>query len=634
MRTPILTRRVEGNTMLVALMVITILGVAVVSALNMTSSVSRNVSRTNRYRDAVAVGDGALDYLFSHWYTKAKARANTQVKGSDFLDIPMPAAELFPTVQNFAVTRTDYSAAPYPPNTIPTESISNFRIQGIGPTWEPLADDVDVEPAYGMNIGARSYYYLASADVTLRNTLGKPMRVNARRVFEKEIGSPWMYAIFYTDRLEIHPGPEFHVTGWVHTNENLYTAHDTLHFESKVTYVDDWRQQFAPNDGAHDPANAKSPHWNAELPPRREETQAPMGMDTPDFNPTDSNRNNDGYRELIERPDSGSPKDPLIEDQRYYNQADVKILVDGNDASGKPIVKIYNHDGGPDTPLPSELGPTSTGTDLAIYQTFKDAVTVGDKTLPPLDPLRGFIQDNRENAEVRLITIDMAKVNAAMQSGGALYGKLPTGVIYASDGTATATSRRGIRLKNGGKMPPGGLTMVSDNPIYIQGDYNTGTNGTLQPDSNRTNGDPTKNTVPGYPKQSCAVIGDAVMILSNAWNDANSYNSVNDRKATPTTVNTAIVSGIVPTGEYGTNYSGGAENFPRFMEKWGSGTTFTYYGSMVELYKSMQNTGAWGKGNVYDPPRRKWYFERQFYTDPPPGTLSLVKFKKSRWFQQ
>jgi hypothetical protein len=124
------------------------------------------------------------------------------------------------------------------------------------------------------------------------------------------------------------------------------------------------------------------------------------------------------------------------------------------------------------------------------------------------------------------------------------------------------------------------------------------------------------------------------MILSNAWTDANSYKSVDQRPASPTTVNAAIVSGIVPTGEYGTNYSGGAENFPRFMEKWGSGNTFTYYGSMVELYKSLQNTGAWGKNNVYDPPKRKWYFDRQFYTDPPPGTLSLVRFKKNRWYQE
>ncbi|HET6406529.1 MAG TPA: hypothetical protein VFG14_01510 [Chthoniobacteraceae bacterium] len=596
----------DGNTILVVLMVLTLLSVAVVSALNLTSGVSRNVSRTNRYRDAVAAGDGALDYLFSHWYTKSKARSNTQLKGSDFTDIPMPPAELFPNVLNYAATRDTDESFP----------ISNLRIQGYSPEWKPLGDDAEVQPAYGMNSGNRSYFYLASADVTLRNTIGSPMKVKARRIFEKEIGSPWMYAIFYTDRLEIHPGPEFHVTGWVHTNEHLFTAHDTLWLESKVTFVDGWDQKFAPNDGAHDPKNAREPHTNPSMPPRKEEVQAPMGMDKPDFNPdpneSPANANNDGYRELIERPDRNSPLDPDFEEQRYYNQADVKILVDPDPVTGQPVVTFRNNN---DTVVDS----TSTGTDLLIYQVFKDAVKFGDK-----------IQDNREGTTIELMTIDMSKVNAAMKAGGPLYGKM-NGVIYASDVTA---GRHGVRLKNGGTMPPGGVTVVSDNPCYIQGDYNTGTTSTTQPASNLPNGDPTKNTVPGYQKQSCAVVADAVMIMSNAWSDTNSYNDLNQRTALPTTINTAIVSGIVPTGEYGTNYSGGAENFPRFLEKWGSGNTLTYYGSMVQLYKSLQNKEPWGKGNVYDPPKRKWYFDRQFYTDPPPGTLSTVKFKKSRWYQE
>ena len=50
--------------------------------------------------------------------------------------------------------------------------------------------------------------------------------------------------------------------------------------------------------------------------------------------------------------------------------------------------------------------------------------------------------------------------------------------------------------------------------------------------------------------------------------------------ATNTTVNAGIISGIVPSGSG--YYSGGVENFPRFLEDW-SGKTFTYYGSMLEL---------------------------------------------------
>jgi hypothetical protein len=326
----------------------------------------------------------------------------------------------------------------------------------------------------------------------------------------------------------------------------------------------------------------------------------------------------------VERPSSGFA-DPIA-DARYYNQADVKLLVSDN-GSGNPVLTIKNS---ADVTVSSASAAGSL--DRALYDVFTSAVTLGEK-----------IQDNREAAEIRLVTIDMAKVNSALRASGGsntgtlagkLYNRGLKGIIYASDTSYTTSKRRGIRLKNGGIMPPGGITVASDNPCYIQGDYNTGTTGSTQPNSNAPGGDPTQNVVAGYQRQSCAVVADAVMILSNNWTDAKSYQSVGNRTATPTTVNTAIVSGIVPTGTVGTNYSGGAENFPRFMEAWGSNNTFTYYGSMVQLFASKQNTGIWGKSNVYDPPRRKWYFDRRFYTDPPPGTLSLVSYKKGRWFVQ
>jgi len=94
----------------------------------------------------------------------------------------------------------------------------------------------------------------------------------------------------------------------------------------------------------------------------------------------------------------------------------------------------------------------------------------------------------------------------------------------------------------------------------------------------------------------------------------------------------AIIAGVVPTNVYNDGaYSGGAENFPRFLENWDK-KTLTYYGSMVELYKSQQSLGEWGKPNVYNPPTREWYFDTNFKTNPPPGTLTLYSYVKGRWF--
>src|SRR4029078_10976703 len=119
---------------------------------------------------------------------------------------------------------------------------------------------------------------------------------------------------------------------------------------------------------------------------------------------------------------------------------------------------------------------------------------------------------------------------------------------------------------------------------------------------------------------------DAVNILSNSWKDSQSGTSP---AAAATTINAAIVSGNVPTGSG--YYSGGVENFPRFLENW-SNKSFTYYGSMIQLYKSQQAIGHWGANNVYSPPNRAWYFDTNFVSSPPPGLLASFNYRRSRWY--
>ena len=55
-------------------------------------------------------------------------------------------------------------------------------------------------------------------------------------------------------------------------------------------------------------------------------------------------------------------------------------------------------------------------------------------------------------------------------------------------------------------------------------------------------------------------------------------------------------------------------------------------GPMVELYQSAQSTGEWGKANVYSPPTRQWYFDNNFKTKPPPGSLMVYSYVKGRWY--
>jgi hypothetical protein len=122
--------------------------------------------------------------------------------------------------------------------------------------------------------------------------------------------------------------------------------------------------------------------------------------------------------------------------------------------------------------------------------------------------------------------------------------------------------------------------------------------------------------------------------LSGAWNDANASNSLSSRVAVPTTVNAAFLAGIVQT--VSGSYSGGAENFPRFLEDWG-GRTLTYNGSMVVLYESQQATGAWrGTGtppDIYNPPNRNWAFDTNFrdVAKLPPATPCVRALVRGSW---
>jgi hypothetical protein len=127
-----------------------------------------------------------------------------------------------------------------------------------------------------------------------------------------------------------------------------------------------------------------------------------------------------------------------------------------------------------------------------------------------------------------------------------------------------------------------------------------------------------------------ALIGDSINLLSTAWSDANSGLNMSSRVAADTTVNAALLGGIVPT--VSGYYSGGVENFPRFLESW-SGKKLAYNGSMVVLYYSLIALAPWGGNDVYSPPIRQWTFDLNFL-DPaklPPGTPEVRALLRSQW---
>jgi hypothetical protein len=597
MKFPSLSKQ-EGSAIIVVLSAMLTLAVTAAISMEYTTTIRRHVQRSDALQSAIAIGDGSLEQSFSYWREICRNSTDSALPTSAFASIPLPTQTQFPQVASFSATTAvaDLTQA-HPP------TVSNFTVIAVDPELNPVDPANSPVPEMGQGAANATYSYLAQADVTLP-VLGAHVTAKVRRIFQKEEVSPWNWAIFYIDPLEIQPGTLMNITGWVHTNSNLYTGHSDLHFQSKVTYGSDWIVGFRPGDSRAPTGSAPevptAPSYPSNLPPAYDVAQQPFGLDsTRIFSSSDTNPNNDSYHELLEPPINGYP-DPLA-GKRYYDQAGVKVLIDGSNN-----VVIEDHDN-------NILSASSSGASGLLYTVVKAAISTNQS-----------IQDNREGASVRLATLDVGAVSAKIRDG-TVSGF--NGIIYISDTSASSsggTPKRGIRLKNGAIMPNGGLTVVSQNPVYIQGDYNTGGS---NPPSNT--GDPSRPQVTGYTRQPCAVIADAVNILSNSWNDSRSSSDLGSRVASNTTVNSAIVSGIVPSAN--NNYSGGAENFPRFLEDW-SGKTMTYYGSMVELYQSRQSIGQWGSGNVYGAPSRQWYFDQNLLVNTPPGSLPVYSYIKGRWY--
>jgi hypothetical protein len=200
-----------------------------------------------------------------------------------------------------------------------------------------------------------------------------------------------------------------------------------------------------------------------------------------------------------------------------------------------------------------------------------------------------------------------------------ISGALPSnGVVYVA-GTNTAANPV-VRLVNGSQLPNQGLTFISQNPVYITGDYNTaiGASGTHPP---------------------AAVLADAVTVLSNAW-VPNNYDSKGDqvygnRVASDTTVNAAIGTGPSAEAAMG-NSNGTVTNLVRFLENWAN-KTLSYSGSLLALWHSQQATGAFRQvtspNPYYSPPNRIWSYDTLFDTTPPPGTPMGVIMIKGPWSQ-
>lgn len=260
------------------------------------------------------------------------------------------------------------------------------------------------------------------------------------------------------------------------------------------------------------------------------------------------------------------------------------------------------------------------------------------------------------------------------------YGRALRASTWPSSSQTTAGTtnyyfRRAIRLFNGEDMQvtgadgklceTKGLTVATENMVYIWGNYNT--TGILaapeEGSSTLNDGGYQGDQVPA------SIVADAFFPISKTWFDAvsslypeganariaDASNSGSPLGSTgininaETSVRAGIIAGSTLSAKVGTTPSyflqwlnGGVHNFPRFLETWGTSGTgwekrWNYVGSFILLYNSTQAVGPWGviSSVNYYPPQRNWAFDITF-TNPrklPPGT-PLFQHVEATGFRQ
>lgn len=425
----------------------------------------------------------------------------------------------------------------------------------------------------------------------------------------------FQFGVFYGKGvdLEIAPGPDMTFNGRVHSNSNIYLGPgSTLSFDSYMTTaggiyrrlkrdaavpygtnprIKDANGVYQTLDFDHDYQPGFGSRWGSEQDwkARAESVYGPGGRSStvkdramgvgeiippiPDlfYNPSNPDVIS---RQMIEMPRAGDS--PELRAAKLYSQADLRII-DGvaTDRNGNPVS------------LPGGAIQTRT------------------------------FYDGRERRTMTVTDVNIAALGSAAPANGILY--------VASTGGAG----NGVRLVNAKRLPSQGLTVVSENPVYVAGDYNV------------------LDTVPA------AILADAITVLSNKWlprsrggesddeagggYDDDGDKATNLRNASNTTVNAAFALGPSAESELGTG-NGQLENVIRFLEDW-KNKTFTYRGSIVALWHSMQATAPWrccgsSGDNYYSPPVRNWSYDTRFGSNAPPGTPSGVIMARGPWSQQ
>jgi len=436
----------------------------------------------------------------------------------------------------------------------------------------------------GLKAYSTSYRLVANArkaeDASAGNAVMQDLQLATIPVFQ--------FAIFYNGLMEFTWAAPFTVKGRTHANGSIYTGSSkSLSFDSVVTATStiqkrDWAGYTLAN-------MTGSIGYSAGNSTNVPTLTLPIG----------TNNTADAVREIINMPPAGEDPNSAMGRQRYFNKSGIQILV-----SNDTVTAVIR----------SNSIPISLGWTLGNLSAF-------------LNTNVSYF-DQREGKTIKATEFDVGKFKAWMETNiNATIQPLALSklsVYVADNRTVSGSELTAVRLVNGQVLPTNGMTFATPNPLYVKGHYNVTNSAHLG----------TTNTTSSAP---ASLASDALTILSSNWNDTNSSAPLGSRGAADTTLNAAVVTGVVySTGVNGSSFSGGVMNLPRMLEDWGNGSrVLTLNTSIVCLFNSARATAQWKTpGTYYYAPSRAFTFDNNFLdpTKLPPGSPQLNTLIRGRWY--
>lgn len=640
----------------------------------------RTINRRHFLRlEAKNGAEATVEYGFAELVSRFETRVS--VPSNELQTNPLSIPASVSTLFTYATAGTNCHINPA--NLQMFGTMVNLSREYIDPT-DP-ANEFDPMKGRTMDL----YEVTVYGSATVLDPLGPPITSFASQRIQARDAPLFTHAIFYNIPMEIAPGPAMEVKGPVHANGDMYIQsgnglkfHETVTTaggmehgplpgigkgtsNSEVEFRDGSGSFLSMNNGTEwlgsglaDWRALSSQRWDGYVQSGAHGVTVHNTIGTADYVPDDPttpliNELQNPAHDLIEKPDTTSTT--TSESEKIANKAGMYVYVDTStqnvtlfqDAAARNAFIASGDTTGVITYVDDPVRPLITSSPI----TYDSSVSNADGTAYTDTDHTQTIYDRRWEKNVDMYSLDVGVLREAIHGTGtgfSNYDEASTtesspgdwnGIVYVEMSNPSVsqgdTSRApAVRLHNGKKVPNrkdvdtggvDGFTVATNGALYVQGHFNA--DGSVSSAS---------ATQPDSGESPAAIMADAINVLSNAWDDADAALGLSDagRHAAATEVSAAFLTGNVPSDPNlsgsNTAYSGGVENFPRFLEKW-TGTDLAYRGSMVALFESEVAKGRWGKSNVYNPPNRNWGFNTLFGSGSrrfPPGTPNIRSYRR------